>query len=104
MFPQKVVDNDLIPMFKPSYETPGAVDTFLEIWGNDRNKLRFAVTPVLLQHVGAKSTHGVGDQIAGKLNDDMPFDYTFEGNDASALAQEHKSWIEYWKGLGRHTS
>ncbi|KAK6088932.1 hypothetical protein SCUP234_00136 [Seiridium cupressi] len=66
---------------------------FLEDWANARDQLRWAVTPVLIQHVGVKSSHGAGDHKFGQLTDDMPFDYDFELNDPVDLAKEHQLWI-----------
>ncbi|CAJ2503351.1 Uu.00g107450.m01.CDS01 [Anthostomella pinea] len=93
VFPQDQVVNHLLPMYRNSQDSHAAVDTFLENWADSRDELRWAVTPVLIQHVGGKSSHGAGDQQTGRLTDDMPFDYSFEMNDPVALAEEHRAWI-----------
>ncbi|KAH9905473.1 integral membrane protein [Xylariomycetidae sp. FL2044] len=92
-FPQEQVVNHLLPMYRDTEDSHAAVDTFLEDWANSRDYLRWAVTPVLIQHVGGKSTHGAGDQKTGLLTDDMPFDYSFEMNDPVKLAEEHQAWL-----------
>lgn len=70
------------------------MDTFLEDYANANDELRWAVTPVLIQHVGGKSSHGAGDQLRGHITDDMPFDFSFEANEPDQLAREHLAWIE----------
>ncbi|KAI1091424.1 integral membrane protein [Rostrohypoxylon terebratum] len=93
VFPQRQVLDHLIPLYRDTQDNHAAVDTFLEDWANNNDGLRWAVTPVLIQHVGGKSSHGAGDQEAGSLTDDMPFDYSFETNDPIKLAKEHRARI-----------
>ncbi|KAJ1325415.1 N-Acetylglucosaminyltransferase-IV (GnT-IV) conserved region [Microdochium nivale] len=111
VFPQQQVVDHLLPMYNASATAEdgghAAVDTFLEDWADAQRvgekgvsrALRFAVTPVLIQHVGGKSSHGVGDQIGGRLTDDTPFDYGFEMNDPVQLAREHQQWLDEEFGL-----
>ncbi|KAI1100020.1 integral membrane protein [Jackrogersella minutella] len=94
VFPQRQVLNHLLPLYRDTQDSHAAVDTFLEGWADNHDSLRWAVTPVLIQHVGGKSTHGAGDQESGSLTDDMPFDYSFEMNDPIKLAKEHKAWVK----------
>ncbi|KAI1472134.1 uncharacterized protein F4812DRAFT_448837 [Daldinia caldariorum] len=93
IYPQYQVLNHLLPLYRGTHDTHAAVDTFLEDWANNHDSLRWAVTPVLIQHVGGKSSHGAGDQELGSLTDDMPFDYSFEMNDPIKLAKEHQTWL-----------
>ncbi|KAI0010832.1 hypothetical protein F4779DRAFT_276023 [Xylariaceae sp. FL0662B] len=93
VFPQDEVVENLLPMYRDTDDNHAAVDTFLEDWATAHDRLRWAVTPVLIQHVGGKSSHGAGDQERGSLNDDMPFDYSFELNNPDRLAEEHAHWI-----------
>ncbi|XDG08151.1 hypothetical protein ABKA04_007766 [Annulohypoxylon sp. FPYF3050] len=93
VFPQRQVLDHLLPLYRDTQDNHAAVDTFLEDWANNNDGLRWAVTPVLIQHVGGKSSHGAGDQEAGSLTDDMPFDYSFETNDPIKLAKEHRARI-----------
>ncbi|KAI0599598.1 hypothetical protein F4775DRAFT_118585 [Biscogniauxia sp. FL1348] len=93
VFPQEQVVRHLLPMYRDTRDAHAAVDTFLEDWADEHDMLRWAVTPVLIQHVGGKSSHGAGDQRTGRLTDDMPFDYSFETNDPVSLAEEHWRWI-----------
>ncbi|OTA99616.1 hypothetical protein M426DRAFT_76275 [Hypoxylon sp. CI-4A] len=93
VFPQRVVLEHLLPLYRDTQDNHAAVDTFLEDWADSRGSLRWAVTPVLIQHVGGKSSHGAGDQELGSLTDDMPFDFSFEMNDPIELAKEHRAWV-----------
>ncbi|KAI1212135.1 uncharacterized protein F4807DRAFT_388544 [Annulohypoxylon truncatum] len=93
VFPQRQVLDHLLPLYRDTQDNHAAVDTFLEDWANNHDGLRWAVTPVLIQHVGGKSSHGAGDQESGSLTDDMPFDYSFEMNDPIELAKEHRAMI-----------
>lgn len=98
VFPQRQVLDHLLPLYRDTQDSHAAVDTFLEDWANNRDSLRWAVTPVLIQHVGGKSSHGAGDQESGSLTDDMPFDYSFEMNDPIKLVKEHQAWVAEMKG------
>ncbi|KAI8956725.1 hypothetical protein F5Y11DRAFT_138907 [Daldinia sp. FL1419] len=93
IFPRRQILDHLLPLYRGTHDSHAAVDTFLEDWANNRDSLRWAVTPVLIQHVGGKSSHGAGDQETGSLTDDMPFDYSFEMNDPVKLEKEHQTWI-----------
>ncbi|KAF3054934.1 putative integral membrane protein [Daldinia childiae] len=93
IFPQRQVLENLLPLYRETHDNHAAVDTFLEDWANNHDSLRWAVTPVLIQHVGGKSSHGAGDQELGSLTEDMPFDYSFEMNDPIKLAREHQAWV-----------
>ncbi|KAI3394981.1 hypothetical protein diail_2039 [Diaporthe ilicicola] len=94
VFPQKRAVEDLLPLYSQTTDAHAAVDTFLEDYANANNELRWAVTPVLIQHVGGKSSHGVGDQLHGQLTDEMPFDFNFEMNRPEQLFREHQAWID----------
>ncbi|KAK7746557.1 hypothetical protein SLS62_009354 [Diatrype stigma] len=101
VFPQRQVTENVLPLYLDVQDSHAAVDTFIEDWANGHDGLKWAVTPVLIQHVGGKSTHGAGDQELGRLTDDMPFDYTFELNDPVQLAQEHQhAVLEINQGIG----
>ncbi|KAK7752315.1 hypothetical protein SLS62_005651 [Diatrype stigma] len=98
VFPLQQVVEDLLPLYSTTTDSHAAVDTFLEDYANANNELRWAVTPVLIQHVGGKSSHGVGDQLHGHFTDDMPFEYNFEMNDPVQLMHEHLAWVEELAG------
>lgn len=94
VFPQHRVVDDLLPLYRHTTDAHAAVDTFLEDYANANDELRWAVTPVLIQHVGGKSSHGAGDQVHGQITDKMPFDFTFEMNRPEQLSREHQAWID----------
>ncbi|KAF2972960.1 hypothetical protein GQX73_g628 [Xylaria multiplex] len=97
VFPQQQVIETLLPLYRDTTDVYAAVDTFLEDYANAKNELRWAVTPVLIQHVGGKSSHDTGDQLQGGFAKDMPFDYDFERNDPVQLSLEHHAWISKLK-------
>ncbi|KAI0514996.1 integral membrane protein [Xylaria bambusicola] len=95
--PQKQITDRLLPLFRDTQDSHAAADTFLEDYANEHDELRWAITPSLIQHVGGKSSHGVGGQLNGRITGDMPFNYDFEKNDPAKLAQEHMAYIEELK-------
>ncbi|KAI1124828.1 integral membrane protein [Nemania abortiva] len=94
VIPQRQITDRLLPLFRDTQDSRAAVDTFLEDYANENDELRWAITPSLIQHVGGKSSHGVGDQANGRITSDMPFNYDFERNDPVQLAQEHLAYID----------
>ncbi|KAI0173017.1 integral membrane protein [Hypoxylon sp. FL1284] len=76
VFSQSQVHSQLLPLYRGTHDSHAA-----------------AVMPVLIQHVGGKSSHGAGDQESGLLTDDMSFDHSFETNNPVGLAKEHHAWI-----------
>ncbi|KAI1358556.1 integral membrane protein [Xylaria arbuscula] len=92
--PQRQITEHLLPLFHDTRDSHAAADTFLEDYANEHDELRWAVTPSLIQHVGGKSSHGVGDQVYGRITGDMPFNYDFERNDPAQLALEHLAYID----------
>lgn len=90
VLPQQLVVEDLLPLYRNTTDAHAAVDTFLENYANANDELRWAVTPVLIQHVGGKTSHGAGDQLHGKITDKMLFDFTFEMNRPEQLSRDHQ--------------
>jgi hypothetical protein len=98
VFPQQKVVERLLPLYEHTDDSLAAVDTFLEDYANANNELRWAVTPVLIQHAGGRSPHGAGGYLYDRLTDGMPFDYNFEMNDPMQLTHEHQAWINELNG------
>ena len=94
MYPQDRVVNDLIPLFRDSRNSTMATDSFIEVYADQHDELRWAVTPVLLQHVGGKSSHGAVRSTYGDLTANWLFNFGFEANIAEVLAEEHQMVIE----------
>jgi hypothetical protein len=63
----------------------------MERRGDETGGLRWALTPVVAQHVGGQSSHGVdrGDKF-GYLAPKRIWNYGFEDNRAAELAEEHE--------------
>ncbi|KAI1116491.1 integral membrane protein [Nemania sp. NC0429] len=94
VIPQNQITENLLPLYRHSNDSHAAVDTFLEDYANSNDELRWALTPNLIQHVGGKSSHGVGDQLHGHITDSIPFNSDFETNDPVLLSHEHLAWID----------
>lgn len=93
VFPQDQVINDLLPAFRAHRNSTLATDSFIEDYADKHDKLRWAVTPVLLQHVGGKSSHGASRSHFGSMTADWLFNFGFETHDAEALSKEHQAVI-----------
>ena len=94
MYPQERVINDLIPLFRDARNSTMPTDSFIEEYADQHDELRWAVTPVLLQHVGGKSSHGALRSTYGDLSANWLFNFGFEANNAEVLAEEHQMAIE----------
>ncbi|KAI0478866.1 hypothetical protein GGR56DRAFT_664859 [Xylariaceae sp. FL0804] len=55
----------------------------------DQQLLRWALTPVVLQHVGGRSSHGAARDRFGARTPNAIFNFGFETNDPERLAEEH---------------
>jgi len=69
------------------------MDVITEDFANERNELRYAVTPSLVQHVGRKSFHGddVGPMSKWMLSvAEKTWSFAFEKFDWRALRREHE--------------
>lgn len=93
VFPQDQVNESLLPFFREHRNSTLATDSFIEDYGDRYDELRWAVTPVLLQHVGGKSSHGVARDRYGNMTANRLFNFGFETNSAEALAEEHREVI-----------
>ena len=94
VYPQDRVDGDLIPLFRHARNSTLATDSFIEDYADRHDELRWAVTPVLVQHVGGKSSHGVPRAKYGVMTAVWLFNFDFELNDADELAEEHRLVIK----------
>jgi hypothetical protein len=82
---------ELVSYFKDRHT--GYMDVLTEDFANERNELRFAITPSLVQHVGRKSSKGddygpmskFGMSVAEKI-----WSFGFEKLDWRALRREHE--------------
>lgn len=76
----------------------GYVDMLTEEYANERNEIRWAVTPSIVQHVGRKSSKGADVAISSHVKIkskaelsvvERLWNFEFEMNDAEALREEH---------------
>ncbi|KAI1385524.1 uncharacterized protein F4822DRAFT_413322 [Hypoxylon trugodes] len=89
VFPHSTVANELMPHFRQNRWSEVPIDSFIEEYADAAGSLRWALTPVVMQHVGGRSSHGVyraayGDMIGGKI-----WNFGFEENNPDTLATEH---------------
>ncbi|KAI0448495.1 integral membrane protein [Xylaria acuta] len=87
VFPRSTVINDLLPFFRSNISSTVPTDSYIEQHADNTGALRWALTPVVMQHVGGQSSHN------GRRGDTYGpsrlWNFGFEGNDATQLAAEH---------------
>ncbi|KAI1359591.1 integral membrane protein [Xylaria arbuscula] len=87
VFPRMTVTKDLLPWFRNNTWSPISTDSFIEDYADMTGSLRWALTPVVMQHVGGQSSHD------GRRGDTYEpnrlWNFGFEGNDAVQLGKEH---------------
>lgn len=96
VFPASTVADALLPALRSSRESTSPADSFIEDIAGRTGLLRWALTPVVLQHIGAQSTY---DEFAGKYGKMTPetiWNYGFEENDVEELAIEHNRVSHGW--------
>ncbi|RYP83550.1 hypothetical protein DL769_001337 [Monosporascus sp. CRB-8-3] len=89
VFPRAAVADDLLPLFRSNRSSEVPTDSFIEDHADATGALRWALTPVLMQHVGGKSSHGVNRGMYGNMTPSHIWNFAFEENDAVRLAAEH---------------
>ena len=89
VFPHTTVARDLLPLFRSSIWSEVPTDSFIEKHADNTGGLRWALTPVVMQHIGGKSSHGVLRGTYGDMTPSHIFNFEFEGNNADKLAKEH---------------
>ncbi|RWA11747.1 hypothetical protein EKO27_g3359 [Xylaria grammica] len=87
VFPRSTVTQDLLPLFRRNMSSKLSTDSFIEKHADETGALRWALTPVVMQHVGGQSSHN------GRRGDTYGpsrlWSFEFEGNNAAQLAAEH---------------
>ncbi|KAI1445909.1 hypothetical protein F5Y02DRAFT_408165 [Annulohypoxylon stygium] len=89
VFPRTTVSNELLPYFRSNRWTQIPTDSFIEEFAEETGGLRWALTPVVMQHVGGQSSHGVFRGTYGTMTPSHIWNFGFERNDADRLAAEH---------------
>ncbi|KAH8646286.1 hypothetical protein BX600DRAFT_519115 [Xylariales sp. PMI_506] len=90
VFPRHEVVGSLLPALQTEWNSTEATDSFIERLADEQESLRWAITPVVLQHVGGKSSHGVVRNQFGDMTANRLFNFGFETNDPIKLAREHE--------------
>ncbi|PVH96211.1 hypothetical protein DM02DRAFT_535774, partial [Periconia macrospinosa] len=90
VFPRTVVQNHILPLFHDNQWGSTPVDSLIEEYADSMTgkslekaqrigDMRWAITPVLLQHVGSQSSHGVGrDSGHGNMTPSALWNFGFE--------------------------
>ncbi|KAI3332239.1 hypothetical protein HD806DRAFT_519018 [Xylariaceae sp. AK1471] len=91
VFPRAKVTDELLPLFHSNRWSEVPTDSFIEEHADLTRGLRWALTPVVMQHVGGQSSHGVPR--GGGMTPDGIWNYVFEDYDAISLATEHRRAI-----------
>ncbi|KAI3319599.1 hypothetical protein HD806DRAFT_547866 [Xylariaceae sp. AK1471] len=94
VFPRAKVTNDLLPLFNSNRWSTVPTDSFIEEYGDVTGGLRWALTPVVMQHVGGESSHGV--HRGGGMTPKKIWNYAFENYNPARLATEH-TILGVWK-------
>ncbi|KAI0880039.1 uncharacterized protein GGS22DRAFT_198361 [Annulohypoxylon maeteangense] len=89
VFPRTTVTNELLPHFRSNRWSQVPTDSFIEEYAEETGGLRWALTPVVMQHVGGQSSHGVFRGTYGTMTPSHIWNFGFESNDAERLAAEH---------------
>ncbi|KAJ5146225.1 uncharacterized protein N7515_000789 [Penicillium bovifimosum] len=93
VFPQSRI-GDLVSWYES--KRAGYVDMLTEIYADENNEIRWALTPSVLQHVGSKSskTNTPGDHKHRLTVSETIWNFMFEENDMEQLRREHKQQAE----------
>ncbi|KAK5634232.1 hypothetical protein RRF57_009946 [Xylaria bambusicola] len=87
VFPRSTVTQDLLPWFQKNTWSMISTDSFIEDYADMTGALRWALTPVVMQHVGGQSSHN--GRRGNTFEPTRLWNYGFEENDAAKLAEEH---------------
>ncbi|OTA98366.1 hypothetical protein M426DRAFT_77033 [Hypoxylon sp. CI-4A] len=89
VFPRTTVINELLPHFRNQRLSEVPTDSFIEEYAEETGALRWALTPVVMQHIGGQSSHGIPRGQYGNMTGGHIWNFGFEENDAGMLAAEH---------------
>lgn len=64
-----------------------------EDFANDRDEIRWAITPSVMQHVGRRSSKDALNEPEAKKLLASLWNFAFETNDAAALRREHEAYL-----------
>ncbi|KAK2599054.1 hypothetical protein QQS21_005521 [Conoideocrella luteorostrata] len=89
VFPRATVANELLPLFQGDRWSEIPTDSFIEMHASKSGGLRWALSPVVMQHVGARSSYGEDRGTYGDTTPASIWNFGFENNDPAELAAEH---------------
>ncbi|KAG5992826.1 hypothetical protein E4U43_003661 [Claviceps pusilla] len=101
VFPLSTVLAELLPLFRRNRWSGSPTDSFIEDYADASGGLRWALTPVLMQHVGSKSTYETRKSRYGNMTPSDIWNFAFETNDVGRLAEEHILANKPWGGSRR---
>ncbi|KAI0806358.1 integral membrane protein [Xylaria sp. FL0064] len=87
VFPRSTVTKGLLPLFRNNLWSKVPTDSFIEQYAEEAGALRWALTPVVMQHVGGQSSYN--GQRGDMFQPSRLWSFGFEENDAAQLAEEH---------------
>ncbi|KAJ5116946.1 hypothetical protein N7456_001294 [Penicillium angulare] len=102
VFPQSRVP-ELLDLYHS--QQAGYIDSITELYANNNNEIRWALTPSIMQHVGSQSTKdetgNLGRPSRFKSKDEMKgterlWNFAFETNDVDRLREEHENAKEIY--------
>ncbi|KAG6286928.1 hypothetical protein E4U46_004484 [Claviceps purpurea] len=99
VFPLSTVVGELLPLFRDNRWSESPTDSFIEDYADATGRLRWALTPVVMQHVGSKSTYEVDKSRYGNMTPSDIWNFAFERNDARRLAEEHAKAVAELRDL-----
>ncbi|KAG6006665.1 hypothetical protein E4U21_006810 [Claviceps maximensis] len=97
VFPVSTVLTELLPLFRENRWSGSPTDSFIEDYADATGGLRWALTPVVMQHVGSKSTYETHESSYGDMTPGDIWNFAFETNDVGRLAEEHLLVNEPWE-------
>ncbi|KAI1816624.1 integral membrane protein [Poronia punctata] len=87
VYPRTTVSENLLPYFLKHRWAETPTDSLIEQYADETGALRWALTPVVMQHVGGQSSHS-GSR-GGRYGPKRIWNFGFEANEATRLALEH---------------
>ncbi|KAI6780211.1 uncharacterized protein J7T54_002990 [Emericellopsis cladophorae] len=93
-FPRNVIEHELLPSFHNNRWSETPADSFIEDYARATGGLRYALTPVIVQHVGGKSSYGAKRGKLGIMTPGKIWNFGFERHDPQVLAREHEQVLQ----------
>ncbi|KAI0870947.1 hypothetical protein GGS24DRAFT_492600 [Hypoxylon argillaceum] len=85
VFPRRKIVEELLPLFRNNRWSGVPTDSFIEMHADATQGLRWALTPVVVQHIGGQSSHGTVETGNLVTPEDI-WNFGFEENNPASLA------------------